>query len=184
MSLLGVSYHGLKIGISERESVIKCGAPVYGYFTLVLNRETRQYQIEKVKYLTQTFGEFRGEIYNRMNKPLIKSILCAFASIVGVSLLITHLHYKSKKYWKKYLALDKKPRQNEVSYQQKRVYCNNCGKVPSNVLFEGCGHLVYCDDCFGKIHEESVGQREGQCLGIVCDDCGKGVKTYRKIFYT
>ena len=183
LSIFGVTYNGLKIGVCEKESVIRCGIPVYGFFNLIINRQKRSIDIESVSHLSRSFRSFRRIFGLRIEKPILKSVLFGTIALIAIASFVVHYSKTSKVVWEKFFKTFSKNKMKEIVYNQKKVYCNECGLIPSNVMFKECRHLVYCGECFKNKHSAFIDEEKLTCNGVICEDCEKPALNYIKVFY-
>ena len=190
--IFNISFNGLKIGITERETVLESSignsAAVYGYFKVVLDRFQGRLSIEKMEFLSMKFKDFVSKMNSEFIKDSIVMTGYGVAFMISFTILFYRLHNRTyriwlKNYYKAFGPINKNQNLKKI-YYQKKLMCENCKTLPADIWFNNCGHLIYCIDCFKEICQGEFDLSNGKCSQIKCLDCEQIVDGFKKIVYS
>jgi hypothetical protein len=187
VGLFGYSPTGVTIGFTEHEAVVQGSGGilgVYGLFKLVLDKHQKRISIENIEYLSPSYQSFILKMMNKNHKLMMIMVLMGIG--FGISFIFSLARIiKNKRSWKKVIKkyFSKQKKKKEKIYVQKKLYCEICNSVPANIMFDECGHLIYCWDCFKNLENIELNTENNSCASINCLDCNRSNTTFTRIVY-
>ena len=187
--LLGLHTTGVKIGITEKETVLESGLKgfpgLYGYFKVVIDRHQNRISIDKIHFLTLDFKNLILQLMKRTVTKSMNTVIWSFILGISAGFLILNMR-NSARVWKKSfrkIFIKKKDTFHRKIINQNHIYCEECNKVPADIMFEKCKHMTHCRDCFQSKFKDQIDIDQKKCDGIKCSNCSIPVWSYIKIVY-
>lgn len=187
MGLFGVPLEGVCIGLTENEAFVQSSSGllgVYGMFKIILNRRQRRLFIEEIDMLSPDYFSFLQKMHARVLSNSAYLFATSFFFFLFSIIFYSRIR-KSASAWKRFFNTYVLGHvEKNVIHYQKKLYCEKCGRVPADVMFRKCGHLVYCFECFKSIESVEIDEANLKCSEVACLDCGAKNTEFLKIIYS